>query len=416
MPVQTLRSFLDLLAKRFVATRCSQVAGSLTFTTLLALVPLVTVSIALFRHFPAFDELAAALGGFLQKDILPELAGQIITTYALQFSEKAGQLTLIGTVLLVATVLLLLHTIDGVFNEIWGVRKPRPLLTRIAVYWVALTLGPVAIAGSIYATGRLVATSVELIGSSAQIGAWATTLVPLMLLGTLLSFLYLGAPNHPVRLRHALIGGFAAAFAFLLMQRLFGQFVARFPTYTLVYGTFAALPIFLIWLYLSWVTVLLGAILAATLPELQNQRERVASYPGSRVLAAAHLLRALALAQRAGTPSQLEALLEQPGCSHRDTEGVLEEMADAGWIARTEDEKWVLVCDPEGLTVRNVFEHFAFSTRHAEETPGPVASEITHRIDHALRDADLSIARLADEAHTPRASAHGRSGKRVQPG
>ncbi|MBI1905095.1 MAG: YihY family inner membrane protein [Rhodocyclales bacterium] len=396
MSLQALRSFITLLSERFVATRCPQVAGSLTFTTLLALVPLVTVSIALFSNFPAFKTLAKALATFLQKEILPELAAQIVTTYALQFSEKAAQLTLIGTALLVVTVLLLLHTIDDVFNDIWGVRKPRPMLTRLAVYWVALTLGPIAVAGSIFATGELVATSMALIGNHTEASAFSALLAPLTLLGTLFSFLYFGTPNHPVKILHALIGGFAAALAFLLMQRLFGLFIARFPTYTLVYGTFAALPIFLVWLYLSWVVVLLGAILAATLPEFVEQRSTMTPFPGSQVLAALNILITLATGQRLGTTAAFELLQTRSRCSRGDTETLLDEMRERGWVTRTEDETWVLTRRAEDLAVSEVVQRFALSTddwsRAASARP---ARHYAATLATALRAADATIAELA---------------------
>lgn len=395
MPLPALRSFINLLSDRFIATRCPQVAGDLTFTTLLALVPLITVSLALFSNFPAFKTLAEALATFLQKEILPELAAQIVTTYALQFSEKAAQLTLIGTTLLVITVLLLLHTIDGVFNAIWGVRKSRPMLTRLAVYWVALTLGPIAVAGSIFATGELIATSMALIGNHSGANAFTATLAPLALLGTLFSFLYFGTPNHPVRVVHALIGGFAAALAFLLMQRLFGLFIARFPTYTLVYGTFAALPIFLVWLYLSWVVVLLGAILAATLPEFVEQRSVVTPFPGSRALAGLNILISLATGQRRSIAAPFELLQAHSGCNRSDTETLLEEMRESGWVARTEDETWVLTRRAEDLSVSEVIQHFALSTGDwALAASSHPVQRYAETIAAALHATDTTIAEL----------------------
>lgn len=402
MPQPALRSFITLLSDRFIATRCPQVAGSLTFTTLLALVPLVTVSLALFSNFPAFTTLAEALATFLQKEILPELTAQIVTTYALQFSEKAAQLTLIGTTLLIVTVLLLLHTVDNVFNDIWGVHKPRPMLTRLAVYWVALTLGPIAVAGSIFATGKLVATSMALIGSHADVSAFSAMLAPLTLLGTLFSFLYFATPNHPVKLVHALAGGFAAALAFLLMQRLFGLFIARFPTYTLVYGTFAALPIFLVWLYLSWVVVLLGAILSATLPEFAERRGAMPPFPGSRALASINILTSLATAQHRGTSSTFELLQTHSGCSRSDTESLLDEMRERGWAARTEDETWVLTRRAQDLTVVEVIRHFALSTEDwARAATTQSARQYADRLATALHGADITIAELVRPESAP---------------
>ncbi|PKO49504.1 MAG: hypothetical protein CVU28_16080, partial [Betaproteobacteria bacterium HGW-Betaproteobacteria-21] len=156
MTLQSFRDFAALFAERFGATRCPQVASSLAFTTLLALVPLITVTISMFGNMPGMDEIGASLKTFLLQNLLPDRAGQIITTYAIQFSQKAARLTLIGTILLAITALLLLATIERVFNHIWGVRKPRRMLLRITVYWFVLTLGPVVLGASVIATGYLV--------------------------------------------------------------------------------------------------------------------------------------------------------------------------------------------------------------------------------------------------------------------
>ncbi len=397
-----LRDFARLLAERFMAVRCFEVAGSLTYTTLLAIVPLVTVTIAFFSHFPAFEELGTALNAFLQINVLPERAGQIVTAYALQFSEKAAQLTLIGTAMLIVTVLLLLHTIEGVFNDIWGVRHSRPVVTRLAVYWVALTLGPMALAGSIFATGQLVATSVAWVGGGRHVGMFTATVVPVTLLGALFSFLYFAVPNHPVRALHALIGGFSAAVAFVLMQRLLGMFIVLSPTYTLVYGTFAALPIFLLWLYLSWAVVLLGAILAATFPAFFERRQFSPGFPGDRACAAINMLVALAQGQREGLTCPFETLNEQAGITHDQTEALLGEMRDAGWIARTEDERWVLSTHPDRLSLRAVIERFALSPDGwANACAEQSAAAVAGRVHSALCAADLTLSELAGETGKP---------------
>lgn len=390
------RDFARLLIERFSATRCPQVAGSLTFTTLLAIVPLVTVSLALFGNFPAFKDLGDALSGFIQNNILPERAGRIVTTYALQFSEKAAQLTLIGTIMLVVTVLLLLHTIDSVFNDIWGVRTPRPLLTRLTVYWVALTVGPFALAGSIFATGRLVATSAELIGHSARTGMFSTLIVPFAMLAVLFAFLYYAVPNHPIRALHACIGGVFAAAAFMAMQRLFGTFVAGLPTYTLVYGTFAALPIFLAWLYMSWIVVLLGALVAATLPGFLSRTTRISPFPGDRAWAATSVLTRLAGAQRRGHAVPFDELRATCGGSDDMVETILGEMREQGWVARTDEHAWVLAIDPAQLTIQAVVRHFALNPeawlRHANPCGTRHAAEL---LEAAMRSADITLEALS---------------------
>lgn len=396
MTFQTLRVFVSLLIGRFVATRCPQVAAALTYTTLLAIVPLVTVSVVLFSNFPAFHQLGSALNTFLQANVLPGAAGDIVTAYALQFSEKATQLTLIGTAILIVTVLLLLNMIDGVFNAIWGVRQARPLLTRVTVYWVAITLGPVALAGSVFATGRLVTTSIAYVGQSAYLDALTGMLVPLGLLTAFFSFLYFAVPNHPVRLLHALAGGFAAAFAFLAMQRMFGTIIALMPTYTLVYGTFAVMPIFLLWLYASWVIVLLGAILAATFPEFFERKRVVHAFPGDRAWAALNMLVALADGQTTGRPLDFDTLHDKAGVSHDEAESLLGEMREAGWVVHTEDEMWVLSRRSDQLGMSEIIQRFALSPAGwVDAAPGSVASRAAAHLRQGLAASDVSLAALA---------------------
>lgn len=397
-PLSATRDLAHLLLTRFKATRCPQVAGSLAFTTLLALVPLVTVAIALFSNFPGFAELGTSLKIFLLENLLPERAGKIITTYALQFSQKAAGLTLLGTALLVVTALMLLSTIERVFNHIWGVRQPRPLLFRIAVYWFALTLGPLVLGASVFASGYLVSASMELVDHVPWLGEMAARLLPPLMLGLLFSYLYFAVPNHPVRALHALAGGLAAAIAFFLMQRAFGLFIARFPTYTLVYGAFAALPIFLVWLYLSWVIVLLGALLSATLPAFIERRRVARPFPGDRTHAATSMLIELANAQRSGVSMEFRALRAQAGLPDDQCEAVLGAMCDAGWVARTENGHWVLSIAPGRLRLSDVISLFALSPQGWLDTTGPngPAHDAAARFAAALQEADISLAALVE--------------------
>lgn len=391
---RSLRDFLRLLAQRFVATRCQQVAGSLAFTTLLAIVPLVTVVITLFSNFPAFSELGSSLKIFLLENLLPDRAGKIIATYAFQFSQKAAKLTLLGTALLVVTAMMLLLTIDRVFNQIWGVRRPRPLLARLTVHWFTLTLGPLALGASVLATGQLIASSTRFVGKGSWLIDFSATAVSSVLLCALFSFLYYGVPNHPVRPAHALAGGITATSLLLPTQQLFGLFIAGMPTYTLIYGTFATLPIFLVWLYLSWVVILLGAIVAASLPGFFERTRVLPPFPGDRTWAALTMLVALAQAQRDGRRMGFEALLELARINSSDGELLLGELCEAGWAARTDDGHWLLARHAADIGIADVIRRFSLAT-HAWKSAGGVAGrEIGERIENALRQADLPLAAL----------------------
>ncbi|MCL2875241.1 MAG: YihY family inner membrane protein [Betaproteobacteria bacterium] len=394
----SLRDFVVLLHERFLATHCFQVAGSLTCTTLLALVPLITVTFLVFGRLPGMGDIEESLRTFLLENVLPDKEGSIITAYALEFSEKAQQLTLIGTVMLAVTSLMLLATIEQVFNNIWGVRQPRPLLLRITVYWFVLTLGPPILGGSIAATGYLVSLSMEWSPAMGWLGPYSARLLAPFLLSVLFVFLYYAVPNHKVRVTHALAGGAAAAVAFFLMQRAFGLFLARFPTYTLVYGTFAVLPIFLVWLYSSWVVVLLGALITATLPVFAERRRVVTPFPGCEAWAAVTILTQLARAQSDGRPISFEALREQAPLSEYHAEDVLGKLAEAEWVSRTDEGDWVLTRAPSQIPLAEIIRFFALDVgawKCATGTSGEEGSEsIVRRLEEGLRFGDETLAGL----------------------
>ncbi|ATE59193.1 YihY family inner membrane protein [Thauera sinica] len=390
-----MRDFLRLFAERFTATRCPQVAGSLAFTTLLSLVPLVAVTLGVFGNLPGMDQLGTSLKTFLLQNLLPERAGRIITTYALQFSQKAGQLTLIGTAMLAVTALLLLGTIEKVFNLIWGVRRPRPMLMRLTVSWFVLTLGPVVFGASVIATGYLVTTSMEWADHLPWIGEIAARVLPPLLLGALFSFLYYAVPNHPVRPLHAAAGGLAAALVFFLMQRAFGMFIANFPTYTLIYGTFAALPIFLVWLYLSWTVILLGALVAATLPAFLERQRITRPFPGDRAWAAIGMLATLGHAQQSGRPAPFALLRGSAGLAEHAAESLLDGLCEAGWATRTEAGDWVLTRAARSIRIRAVIERFALDPRAWLAAAGEGASAtVAHRLQEGLAASDMTLDEL----------------------
>ncbi|TDN47543.1 YihY family inner membrane protein [Azoarcus indigens] len=396
MPLQPSREFVRLLAERFAAARCPQVAGSLAFTTLLALVPLIAVTLGVVGNLPGMDRVSESLRDFLLENLLPERAGKIITTYALQFSQKAARLTLIGTALLAITALMLLSTIEGVFNQIWGVRRPRALLLRITVYWFALTLGPVVLGGSVVATGYLASTSAELSSHLPWLGELAARLLPPLLLGALFSFLYFAVPNHPVKALHALAGGLAAALVFFLMQRAFGLFIARFPTYTLIYGTFAALPIFLVWLYLSWLVVLMGALVAASLPTFLERRLVAPAFPGDRAWAALQIMITLARAQQDGKAAAFDELRRHTGLPEHVAEELLGTLCEAGWAARSEEGHWLLTRSADDIGTAALIARFALDplawTAHANDAS---TRNIGQLLQTGLEGADRRLGELA---------------------
>lgn len=265
--VRQLGLFLVHVCKRFNRDRCLQIASSLTFTTLLALVPLITVALTLVSAFPVFSGLGEQIRAFLLANMLPEAAGKFVAGYIEQFAGRAGKLTALGTAALAVTAFMMMFTIERAFNSIWRVSQARPVAQRILVYWAALTLGPVMMGASLSITSYIVGASFGFARQFPAAVAALFWLVPFALTCASFTLLYYVVPNRAMRIGHALTGGIVAGLAFEIMKRGFAVYVAKFPTYTLVYGAFAAIPVFLLWVYFSWVVIVVGALIAALAPD-----------------------------------------------------------------------------------------------------------------------------------------------------
>lgn len=331
-----------LIRRRFDEVRVLQTAGSLTYTTLLSLVPMVTVILAVMRQFAPFLKLGEGMRGFLLQNLLPDKAGKVIATYALQFSEKASSLTVLGTLLLVATAVMLFQTIDHTFNSIWGVKRPRPHYIRIPVYWVALTVGPLLFAASVAVTSELLRASLGFIDEPGWLSQILDRTMTTFLLAALFAFLFHVVPNRRLQLRHSIIGGLVAGVCVVLVHRLFGFYLSKLPNITLIYGTFSVLPIFLVWVYLSWLAILFGASVAAVLPDFSLRRHQLPTTMAGRLVSSLRLVQALGAAQKGGRTESLQSLALASRQTVTQTDILLDELRRSRWVARTEDGEWIL--------------------------------------------------------------------------
>lgn len=264
------RWFAATLRRRYVEDRCTRVAGALSYTTLLALVPLTAVVFAVLSAFPVFQPVMDLLQEFIYTNFVPA-SGEVVQKYLLQFAANAGRLTLWGLVFLFIAALMLMATIERTFNDIWHAPQRRQHLNVFLSYWALLTLGPVLIGLSLTVTTYIV--SLPWFSQDAMLSGFrAFVFNSLPALFEFLAFLllYTVVPNHPVKLRHAVVGTVMAVILFEIAKRGFAFFVVYFSSYRKIYGALAALPVFLIWIYVSWVVILLGAVATATLPEWYN--------------------------------------------------------------------------------------------------------------------------------------------------
>ena len=355
--------FLRFVAYRFEDDRCAQVASSLTFTTLLSLIPLITVMVTVFAAFPVFSDLMTQIKIFMLMNMVPEVAGKVITVYMTEFSSKAAKLTMLGIASLTITALLLMYTIDHAFNAIWRVRKPRTVSQRFLTYWTVLTIGPIILGASLSVTYYLVSFSLGYVKHIPLMGPTALKLVPVALMSLAFTLLYAAVPNRYVPWKHALVGGIFAGIAFELMKRGFAWYITSFPTYTLIYGAFATFPIFLLWIYFSWLVILLGAVIAAALSHWRGGTWQIIRAPGWQFEAALRLLQALAEAQRAGHSIKLAWLSQHVDLGLDEMEALLDRLAQANFVRRADKDAWLLLRAPQEISTADVFRLFVFDAK-----------------------------------------------------
>ena len=362
--------FVLAVARRFYEDRGAQAAGSLTYTTLLSIVPLLTVALALSTAFPVFDDAMTTLQLFLFENFLPDAEGlATISAQILSFSEQAGRLTAIGLIFLLLTAVMLMLTIDDALNRIFRVRRRRPLAQQIIMYWSVLTLWPVLIGASLSLTSYLVGNTSALL-----------RLIPFVFTWAALTVLYILVPYRQVDVRHAAAGALLAGIAFEAAKRAFALYLSNFPTYTLIYGAFATLPIFLVWMYVSWLVVLAGAIFTAMLPGysvITSERKRP---PGRELTEALDILGVLARAQDGGYVLPLARIAAQAGVMAYRCELLLERCAELGWVAKTEKDGWVLARDADTIRLADIYRAFVLDP----ELTGERLAEHWKHVDASL--------------------------------
>ena len=339
------------LAERFREDRLALTAGSLTFTSVISIVPLATVMLALFSAFPIFSTLQETLQRYFVANLFPDTIAKPVLGAITQFSTRANRLGLVGLAVLLISAIALMLTIDKALNAIWRVRKARSFAQRVLIYWSAMTLGPLLLAVSLTATSYAVSVARGYGGFAPQgFGVVIATLeFVLIVFGGAALFHYV--PNTHVRWRHALAGGLFVALGIAGAKRLLALYFSTVPTYSMIYGAFATVPIFLIWIYLSWVVVLLGAVIAAYAPVAGTRLKRWPATTGSRFRLALALLRTLG----GGRDADFKGLTG-PALSHAlstdplQIDPLLDTLVAIDWVGRLDEPgeaRYVLLADPE---------------------------------------------------------------------
>ncbi len=343
---------------RFMADGCQRLSSGLTFTSLLAMVPLLAVGFAIFSAFPAFDAMMREAQEFLFENMVPEV-GIEVQEQLVQFMERTNQLTAIGVVFLLVTTVLLLSTISRAFNDIWRIRERRPVVARFLVFWAVISLTPFLFGAGMAISGYLFAAARD-IGVETVTGPLTrvTTVLPFLLQVAGFTLMYLILPDHPVRRRDALVGGIVAGIMFAVLKRLFGLYVANVPTYDTIYGALATIPIFLIWTYLTWMVVLFGAEVTAALPEWRAGVMRDPRRPDGRtgvLVAALAMLHALQEAANTGGGVRFRAVLRMAAAHPRAMVVARNVLEDKSYVARTKTGEWLLARNLDSVTLWDLY-------------------------------------------------------------
>ena len=390
-----------------------QVAGSLTFTTVFALVPLLTIALAIFTTFPLFNTFRTSLEAYFVQSVMPKSISSTILNYLTMFASKATRLSAVGAVALIFTSIAMMNLIERVFNRIWRVRGERSWTRRILVYWAIITLGPLLIGVSLTLSSQVFMATVDLFGRVPVVGAIIYTTASLALTTAGFTLLYLAVPNRDVDWQDAAWGGLVAGLAFELAKRGFAIFITQFPTNSKIYGALAALPLFLLWVYVSWVITLIGALLVAALPVVKYERWWHEAQPGGEFVDAMAIIKVLYVACKCGDTALVGAgairLRTRLGFDEMDN--LLEKMMAEGWVGRVKVEApsrvqwgkrvsdgsdhWVLLANVEKLTLAEVYRLFVFGGMAVNA--GVVADGDDERDQRAAREA-ATLAREVENA------------------
>jgi membrane protein len=373
-------------------------ASGLSYASLLALVPLLAIALALLSAFPAFEGVEQRVIATVFDDILPQASDEIARR-VVGFVENASQLTGPGILALAATAILLLSNIDGAFNKIWRVTEQRATAVSVLVYWALLTLGPLLLGASIslssYAFAMVRTSGLESLTGGAVI---APRLLSLVLAGLGFALLFFVVPNRRVHWSHALAGGAVSAVLFELLKYGFALYLTHFPSYQAIYGALASVPIFLVWLFLSWSAVLLGAEVAAALPEWRAARARGLSVsgPGGRLALALALLDRLRRAAREGRQLKRATAIRGLPATPAEVESILRPLREAGFLARTSNGRWLLGRDLDTATLGDLVDALDLSLEPGQGWP-PAADAAVRGLIAAMQPLRTTpVAQLLD--------------------
>ena len=410
----TLTAFLKYSLRRFLADGCFSASGALSYTTLVSLVPLAVIAFGTLSAFPIFAKVHDELVALAFSALVPSIGEQAAWWFR-AFADSAAQTTAIGIAGISATGILLLVTVEDQLNLIWRVTSPRPWVQRVLAYWTLITLGPLLIGISL-SLSTYFEIAARQVGLGQEAVAWFASswlhslarAVPAFLEFVALTLLYCLIPNCAVRWRDGALGAVIATIAIEILKVGFSVYIGISSFYQTVYGALAIIPIFLLWMYISWMAVLLGAVTAAALPNWRID-ERVGPIPsgGVRLGFSLSLIASLARAQRRGKSRSTAALAGELGVATTVIDEHLRPLAEAGFVAHTQDGCWVLSWAPETATLRDLYEalQLPLAGRWMTQAAAPWQRQVAPAMDRIVKAESaamgVTIAALLAETLEP---------------
>jgi membrane protein len=405
--------FFRFTWRRFIEDRCLQTAGALAYTSLFALVPLTAAILGILAAFPVFAEWRDQLTGFVFRNFVPA-AGDVVQGYLTEFAANASKATAIGILVLLFSAISLMMSIEDAFNRIWRVQTDRRAAARFVIYWTALSLGPLLVVAALAISSYVFA--LPFIGAAEMqfsIKAHVLSVLPFLIVWSALVAGYMVIPNRGVRVRHAAIGALIAAILFEAAKRGFAWYATGLASYEQVYGTLAIVPIFILWIYLSWIIVLLGASITASLSAFDYRPANARIAPEQEFAGLLRVIGQFAAAHRDGRGLHSKELRARESFLTDDLlQRYIGDLSKVGVIRRTELGEWLLARDLAGITLLDLYREGDYRLPvDTEALPGDPTVDIgsgpLHDLAETLRGRlDVPLASVVElppleEVHSP---------------
>lgn len=354
--LDTFRRFIKEVGSQFVENETALSASSLAYTTLLSLVPFMTVLVTIFAAFPQFGNISDQIQDFVFSNFVPT-AGEVVQEYINGFVDKSRNLKLSMSLFVFVTSIMMMYTMEKALNRIWDSKPSGNIIKKILIYWTVLTMGPLLVGGGLALTSYMFSYS-----GLAGIKIYLLKFLPIMASTIGFFLIYLIVPNRKVGWKSAIVGAVVAAVLFELAKRGFAWYITTFPSYQKVYGTLATIPIFLFWVYLSWNIILLGGTIAATL-ETSRWRGRVQDYSDNqRFLVVMDVLYQLWNASKKGTTVSLHHIFNKlENIPDNELHEQLDWLEDNNIIQVNQEGDYVLLRDLDSISIGKLYSMGRFS-------------------------------------------------------